>query len=197
MTAGTEPNAPSKKGSTELLISKTSLPLLTGLFASEPTQCSAPVTQPASHASLKNTRPSPQRPTLPCKPMTNYKCPKCNKQHFLNQCFFFPADGCEGSLGICTKKQPVYCFQPGHRAKKCSRSRICNIDKCGKKHNCGLHFTKAWNAQTTVTVCQALISAIIKGTGFRVTNSGRGQGHHCIHNGWSWKGGLTHQTSLH
>ena len=75
------------------------------------------------------------------KPVSTRICPKCKKgAHFLNQCQEFRSLAVKDRLtfvrsnGLC-----VNCFQHGHIGMKCTKTWVCNVDGCGKKHNRWLH----------------------------------------------------------
>ena len=78
--------------------------------------------------------------TTKAKTKTNYKCPKCNDLHYLNQCSAFRSLSVKDRLKFVQEQRLcVNCFQPGHRGKDCPHSWACNVEGCGLKHNRWLH----------------------------------------------------------
>ena len=54
---------------------------------------------------------------------TNYKCPKCNEAHYLNQCAGFRSMSVKDRISLVQRSNLcVNCFQYGHKGKDCSRS---------------------------------------------------------------------------
>ncbi|XP_052387105.1 uncharacterized protein LOC127933996 [Carassius gibelio] len=71
---------------------------------------------------------------------SRFKCPKCADGHFLNQCQAFRALSVQERLAFVQRKQLcLNCFMKGHRSTICSRSWVCKVPGCGKKHNSWLH----------------------------------------------------------
>ncbi|RXN20822.1 hypothetical protein ROHU_014184 [Labeo rohita] len=74
------------------------------------------------------------------KPAFRFKCPKCAEGHFLNQCQAFRALSVPERLIFVQRKQLcLNCFMRGHRSAVCTRSWVCKVPGCGKKHNSWLH----------------------------------------------------------
>ncbi len=74
------------------------------------------------------------------KTTSRFKCPKCTDKHFLNQCPAFRALSVQERLAFVQRKQLcLNCFMMGHRSAICSRSWVCKVPGCGKKHNSWVH----------------------------------------------------------
>ncbi|XP_056307490.1 uncharacterized protein LOC130219206 [Danio aesculapii] len=81
-------------------------------------------------------------PTTSFTPKTaiRFKCPKCTDGHFLNQCQAFRALSVQERLiFVQQQKLCLNCFMKGHQSSVCTRSWVCKVPGCGKKHNSWLH----------------------------------------------------------
>lgn len=67
-------------------------------------------------------------------------CPKCSKEHQLDQCQEFKSLSNGDRLSFVSRSRLCfYCFGRGHPAFKCHRSRECGIKGCKKRHHRLLH----------------------------------------------------------
>ena len=74
------------------------------------------------------------------KQQVSYICPKCNQNHYLNQCSSFRSLSVAERRAFVHSKQLCFnCFQLGHEADSCLRPWTCNVEGCGRKHNRWLH----------------------------------------------------------
>ncbi|CAM4650186.1 unnamed protein product [Leuciscus chuanchicus] len=71
-----------------------------------------------------------------------FKWPKCIDGHFLNQCRAFRTLSFQKCLAFVQQKQLcLNVFMKGHRSTVCTRSWVCKVHGCGKKHNSWMHTT--------------------------------------------------------
>ncbi|XP_058646573.1 uncharacterized protein LOC131548960 isoform X2 [Onychostoma macrolepis] len=74
------------------------------------------------------------------KTTSGFKCPKCTDRHFLNQCQSFRALSVQERFAFVQQKQLcLNCFMKGHHSTVCTRSWVCKVPGCGKRHNSWLH----------------------------------------------------------
>ena len=73
-------------------------------------------------------------------PMMVYSCPCCQENHFITRCQKFRDMRVKDRLSFIKAKHLCFlCLKPNHNSQECTRTFVCDINGCGKKHNRFLH----------------------------------------------------------
>ena len=69
-----------------------------------------------------------------------FKCPSCNKNHWLSQCSDFKELRLRDRLKfVHAKKLCLNCLVSGHFVQDCPKRSFCRVERCTKKHSTFLH----------------------------------------------------------
>ena len=94
----------------------------------------ATTTSKSKSAKSVNTQP----------PNMVYSCPCCKENHFITRCERFRAMKVKDRVSFVQSKHLCFlCLKPNHNSRECTRTFVCDINGCGKKHNRFLHLPRS------------------------------------------------------